>query len=321
MKSFQIELYSEKYFHKWENFIKNSRNGTIFHSRSFLSYHPKDKFRDFSLLFLKDGNIFSVLPGCLIEDNNHKIFASHQGSTYGGFIIPYRFGIRDCLRLVEDFIEFIKKKGIDYIWMRYPEYIFEKEPSQEIKFAMNYFGFKIEYMELSTCYDLSLYNENIPIIRQARKSYEKGIYCVFNDGNFKEFYRNLYKNLNEKYHREPTHTLEEILKLKKLLKDYLILISAYYNQIFIGGLLIFIANEKTAHIFYSTTKKNFKKGIFPNDALIDIAIREFKRRGFRFLNYGISTENNGKIINFNLIRFKEKFKGFGVYREIWGLIV
>ena len=313
---FKIEIYTEKYKEKWDAFVEHSKNGTIFHTRKFLSYHPPDRFEDFSLMFLKDGNIMSVLPACIEVDSNEKILASHKGSTYGGFVVPFKFGIEDSLALVDTLLEFLYKKGFKGIWMRTPEYIFEKEPSQEIKFAMWHRGFSLDYVELSTCYALKNYDSSKPIIRQARRSYDRGLKCIFDDKNFEDFYRILYDNLKNKYNREPTHTLDEILLLKKLLDDKFILVSAYLDNELIGGIVIFIANNKTAHIFYSAVKKNIA-GLFPNDALVDTAIRKLKDMGFNYLNYGISTEDKGKIINFELFRFKEKFKGFGVYREVW----
>jgi len=313
---YQVEIYTDKYKEKWDKFVENSRNGTIFHTREFLSYHPPNRFEDFSLLFLRDGNIMSVLPACIEEINGKKMLASHKGSTYGGFVIPMRFGVKDSLELVDTFLEFLYSKNIDGVWMRYPEYIFEIQPSQEIKFAMWYKGFELDYIELSTCYFLNDYDASKPIIRQARKSYDRGITCIFDSNNFKEFYEILYNNLKHKYNKAPTHTLEEILLLKKLLKNKFILITAHLNNRVVGGLVIFVANKKTAHIFYSAVDKSLS-GLFVNDALVDIAIRELKKRGVMYLNYGISTEDKGKRVNFELFRFKEKFKGFGVYREVW----
>lgn len=317
MGDIYVEKYNDTYFKKWDDFIEKSKSGTIFHTRKFLSYHPKNKFEDYSLLFLKDGNIVSVLPACLIKKDNELVLASHQGSTYGGFVIPYKFGIEQSLKLVDLLLDFAHKNNIDKIWMRFPEYIFEKDPSEEIKFAMWNKGFKIDYIELSTCYDLSLYDEKKPVTRFARRSYEEGIKCLYNDENFSEFYTILYNNLKNKHQETPTHTLEEIYKLKELLEDRFVLISAYYKGSVVGGLGIFLANSKTTHMFYSAARNDLGRGIFVTDALMDTAIRKLKEKGFKYFNAGISTEEKGTHINFGLFKFKEKYKGLGVYREIW----
>lgn len=316
----KVELFNQKYKEKWDKFVKESKNGTIFHTRQFLSYHPPDRFRDHSLLFVKDGHILSVLPACVIEEDNSICLYSHKWSTYGGFVVPKNCGIKLSLELVDSLLEYVDKKNIKKIWIRVPEYIFEKEPAQEIKFAMWYRGFKIKYLELSTCYDLEIFNNKdlrSPIFWEARKSIREGIEIIFDDLKFyKEFYDLLSKNLLKKYNKKPTHTFEEILKLKKLLGEQMTIITAHYKKKLIGGLLVFLAHDKTAHIFYSVGKGNIK-GIYPTDTLVDFLVRYLKLKGFKYLNYGISTENEGKIINLDLFRFKEKFKGFGVYREVW----
>ena len=42
---------------EWDDFVDSSDNGTIFHKRTFLSYHPKDRFEDASLVIEKDNKI------------------------------------------------------------------------------------------------------------------------------------------------------------------------------------------------------------------------------------------------------------------------
>lgn len=319
MGDIQIRVYSDKYRDRWDEFVDNSRNGTIFHTRSFLSYHPEGRFKDRSLLFLQDGNIVSILPGCLIENNSGLTLASHQGSTYGGFVIPQKLGVAKALQLVDLLLEFMKKEGICDIWMRYPEYIFEKEPSEEIKYAMWHRGFGMDYIELSTCYDLSIYPTESPISWEAKKGYERGVSCIYDDNNYQAFHSLLFETLTSKYNRTPTHTLEELNNLRNLLGKRLVLFSAYYKEYFAGGMIVFLTNEKTAHVFYSAVKKDLIKGIYVSDTLIDYTIRTLKKRGVQFINYGISTEEKGRTINFNLFRFKERFKGFGVVRETWKL--
>ena len=35
---------------EWDEFISHSKNGTLFHSRAFLSYHPPERFQDYSYM-------------------------------------------------------------------------------------------------------------------------------------------------------------------------------------------------------------------------------------------------------------------------------
>ena len=52
---FKINRYSSLDEPMWDNFVPNSNNGTIFHLRSFLNYHPNNRFTDHSLIIEKKG--------------------------------------------------------------------------------------------------------------------------------------------------------------------------------------------------------------------------------------------------------------------------
>ena len=50
---FKIRRYKNMDENLWDNFVLNSNNGTLFHLRSFLNYHPKGRFKDYSLIIEK----------------------------------------------------------------------------------------------------------------------------------------------------------------------------------------------------------------------------------------------------------------------------
>ena len=61
----EIVKYKNNMNYEWDSFIDTSINGTIFHRRSFLSYHIDRKFEDASLIFKKRGQIISVFPAAV----------------------------------------------------------------------------------------------------------------------------------------------------------------------------------------------------------------------------------------------------------------
>ena len=60
-----ISLYREEDIDRWDSFIRDSSiNGNFLQSRRFLSYHPKGRFEDCSLLYSdKKGNLRGLIPG------------------------------------------------------------------------------------------------------------------------------------------------------------------------------------------------------------------------------------------------------------------
>ena len=81
-----VRKYTQSDEKVWDAFIHLSSNGTIFHLRSFLSYHIDRQFDDHSLIFEKRGKIISLFPAAIIQDGENKILFSHPGASYGGFV-------------------------------------------------------------------------------------------------------------------------------------------------------------------------------------------------------------------------------------------
>ena len=46
----------------WEKIVKKANNGTLFHTRKFLSYHPPGRFIDHSLVFNKNNQPYILFP-------------------------------------------------------------------------------------------------------------------------------------------------------------------------------------------------------------------------------------------------------------------
>ena len=61
--------YNDNFLTQWEEIVHSSNNGTLFHTRKFLSYHSKDKFIDHSLIFYKNNKPLSVFPAGFFTDD------------------------------------------------------------------------------------------------------------------------------------------------------------------------------------------------------------------------------------------------------------
>ena len=297
----QIIKYNEKYKNLWDEFIKNSKNGNIFHTRKFLSYH-KDKFIDHSILIYKKNKLIALLPA--IEFDGKII--SHRGSTYGGVIVKKDNKLNDTLNLWEEIINYYDKT----IEFRKCEYIFDKFPSQEVEFAAKYLGFKCVNEELSTCLELN----NIKLTKGRKWALTKckDLKIVFDDLDYESYHKILSKNL-EKFDSIPTHNLEEMKLLKNLLPDEYKLVSIYLDNKMIAGIWLVLATTKTAHTFYIAQDYQFTE-FQPLSCVVKEIIKYLQNKNYKYLNFGISTENGGKIINKGLFEFKESFGGFGVSR-------
>ena len=62
-----IIKYSEEWKERWDEFVLNSNNGTMFHLQKFFDYHTPGKFKFDHLIFLKKNKIVALLPGRLLD--------------------------------------------------------------------------------------------------------------------------------------------------------------------------------------------------------------------------------------------------------------
>ena len=78
----KVQLYTEEYKSIWNNFIKIAKNGSFLFDREFMEYHS-NRFTDYSLIITDHDIVIAVVPANI---KNETVY-SHQGLTYGGFIV------------------------------------------------------------------------------------------------------------------------------------------------------------------------------------------------------------------------------------------
>ncbi len=144
---------------EWDNFVDSSDNGTIFHKRLFLSYHPKGRFHDVSLVFKKNDQPFAVYPAAVIERDGKKIFVSHAGASYGGFVYKSNLNFREAFDLVESIVGYAKELNCDRIQLTPPPMIYQSKYSNYIDFALVKNGFNYLKRDVSSVIQLDVDKE------------------------------------------------------------------------------------------------------------------------------------------------------------------
>jgi Acetyltransferase (GNAT) domain len=332
MKKYSLRKYSlRKYKPRdeiiWDDLVENSVNGTISHTQKFISYHPENRFEDCSLMFFKGEKLIAVFPAAIISKENKKILKSHPGTSYGGIVFRETPSLELCFNLFQILEDFAKVENFSSIEFRHSPKIFNKFPLDQIEFAMGHLGYIREAEELSTCYylpdfvnfsnDEIISHFNLNNKRNLKYSLNSNLefQWIDSENNFKLFYKILENNL-KKHKTKPVHSLDEIKKLMKLFPERVKIAGAFLGDELLGGSLLFRVNKSSWHIFYSALDYE-KSDYHPVHFLIFHLIKQFSKDNITWLNYGISTEDGGKIINYDLFRFKEGFAGRGIIRTYW----
>lgn len=301
----------------WDSFVANSDNGTIFHERKFLGYHTEGKFEDASLVLYKAKKIFAVLPAVVIRRDGLKILSSHSGSSYGGFVYNEDLTLKDAFSIIDAVESFTKQIECRAIQLTLPPIIYQTKYSNYIDFALYRCGYSYLKREVSSIVQLDNISEDIlnTFRSEARTATKKAIssgVVIKETDRFEEYYSILKKNLKLRHNVNPTHSLDELIKIKKLYPNAVRLWGAFLDDELIAGVCNFSANKKVVLAFYISHNEAFQV-YRPVNLLFYEIMKKYKAEGFNFLDFGIFTVNMEP--NWGLGRFKENFGARGIFRD------
>lgn len=299
---FKISPYSDPFENQWDVFVLNeSVNGTIYHTRQFLKYH-RDRFCDSSILVFSGDKLVCVVPSC--RDGN--LFFSHKGSTYGGPVFHKDiYNSKHLPVLMDQILCFYDHK----IQFRISNSIYHEEPDNLLIYLLSrHLEMKIELSwYITTNEDFFNNTKNKRTKQYAQKLLKDPTFVCSETNNTKDymdFYQILEKNLKEKYDTAPTHTLEEFLWLKENLSNYQVLFVAKKDGVLYGGVFVIKATSRCWYTFYIS--RNIDIPTNPSIALLMYNIqKKAKENGVSFVDFGISTEERGTILNKGLSEYKE----------------
>ncbi len=304
---------TEKDHHHWEEFVKKANNGTIFHTLKFLSYHPPERFKSHHLLIKEKEKIIALFPA-VIED---KTIISHKGASYGGFVLKSGLGIHEIYLAVGHLLEFLKKEGIKKILLTQTPLVYYREPNQYIDFALMKHGFIYRKREITSVISLDsaepLFTFHPDARRSTKKAVREGVLVKISD-DLAQYYGILKNNLSMRHNVSPTHTLQELLKLKNMFPNEIILFGAYLKERMIGGMVIFVTNPQVILAFYISHDNNYQ-AYRPVNLLFYEVIKWARLKGFKYLDLGTFTLNMEP--NWGLARFKENFNARGFLRDTY----
>lgn len=314
---YHIIRYENIYEEKWDRFIfEKSVNGTFLQSRRFLNYHPAGRFEDASFMILDEkGNVEAVIPGCVQYENNKKVFYSHKGSTFGGIVIAEGVYIAkkviDIVELAEDYLRSMNFQKIVY---KITPTFFSKEASDLLEYALFYEKYT-EEKELNLYIDFDTYKDNvISNISRGKKRYirqciKEGMRLqpLEREEDIRKLHVMLTDNL-KKYSLKPIHTAEELVLLKnKFISDECGFYGIFLHEDLIAASMVFyFYNVGTAHTQYLCARPEFD-AFSPMTYLYYCMIEEMKRKGFKRLSWGISSEHGGRELNWGLTQSKESY--------------
>lgn len=315
----RIVQYNKKFKKTWDEFVTSSNNGTLFHSQLFLSYHSPNRFEDHSLLFFNNQKLVAILPAAILINSKERILSSHCGASYGGFVHKDDLNMETALALVQHLIRYAKEKKYSKIQITPTPTIYQSRPNQHIEFALFASHFYFRKRELTSIIDLQQNGRALTDLfsSEARTAYrkaQKNNLIIRDSSDYATFYKILSSNLRERYSVFPTHTLKELLRIKKLFPSRITLTACYYQKKLIAGVVNFVCNKNILLAFYISQDYAFQRYRPLNLTFFEI-IRKNSNKNFHYYDLGLFTVNMKP--NWGLAKFKESLGGLGVFRDYY----
>ncbi len=313
-----VEEYRPEHRREWEEFVARSNNGTMFHRLQFLDYHEPGKFQFHHLLFRKGGRLVGVMPGGLTDDG--RVLWSPVGASYGGIVtedIPFAL----ALELVDALLEYGRRKGLRELFLIPAPFIYSRNYSQNLEYALLYRRFDFEYHYISHAIHLK---HGADFLRYFDKTARKTIRKLLREGrlrvcesqDYDAFYPILLQN-KARHGAKPTHSLRDLHRLRELVPEHLRLLLVYDGDTPIAGSLLFLCNAKVVLCFYNMMRYEYQH-LRPMYLLMYEIVRWAVENGYEWVDIGVSQDTKSPdpmTPALGLIRFKERFDSRGILRS------
>ncbi len=295
---FQVCKYTNSKKADWDNFIATAKNATFLFQREFMDYH-NDRFEDFSLMVYKDEKLYAVFPA---NKNGENVY-SHQGLTYGSFVLQDSAKLKSTFIAFKELLKFLFEEGIKKLDIRIIPTFYNSLPSDELEYVLYKAGASLVKRDVILLID---YQNKLRFQKNRREGINKAKrknLIVKVDGDYEAFWNKiLIPNLKEKHNSSPVHSLDEIKLLAARFPNHIKQVNVYQDDKIVAGTTVFLT-KKVIHPQYVSANSN-KNELGSLDVLYNFIIDHFIA-GRNYFSFNTSSEENGKLLNEGLLFWKE----------------
>lgn len=310
----RIERYTPAWADRWDELLDRTATATFMHRRAYMDYHA-DRFEDCSLLALDGERLMAVLPAC----RRDTVAASHAGLTYGGLHCDLRHtDAAIVLRVMEAMVEWLRTEGFKSLVYKPVPYIYHRYTADDDLYALSRLGATLTASALSQAINL---REPLPFDRGNKSGVNHALrqgVAVERGGDFRDFWPILEQVLMERHSLRPVHTVEEMELLHGRFPREIELWTARHGGNVVAGVVMYYAGPVAHAQYISTSSQGRELKALP--LLFSRLIAEARERGFRYFDFGVSTEDGGRFLNEGLMSQKSRMGGRGVLYNTYTLM-
>lgn len=307
---FNVKKFSQTDTIVWNEFVTNSKNHHFFFYRKYMDYHAH-KFADHSLLIYDDtDSLVALLPANLCEE----VLYSHQGLTFGGLLVKSSLKQSTMMNVFSALIDYLKSNNFKkFVYKRIPP-IYHSMPSDEDLYALFINEFKLTRRDVSSTIDLrnqiSYSKGRKWLVNKAKKE----AFELIEDEDIHSFWSALESVLYKQHGVKPVHSEAEIKYLQSSFPKNIITFSVRYDNETIAGAVLFVSGDTVHTQYLFNTDDGRRLGAL--DFLIDYLVKN-KYASYKYFDFGISNENQGRYLNEGLVAQKEGFGARAICHEFY----
>ncbi len=293
----RVELYTPKYKAQWDDFVRRSKNGVFLFFRDYLEYHS-DRFQDHSLMFFKVGRLVALMPANL----KGNVLVSHGGLTFGGIISNGRMTTPLMLESFRTLVDYLRGRGVRKLVYKAIPHIYHLLPAEEDLYALFVNNARLVRRDVSSTFVAA---QRLPLARNRRRALEHARAHGMQVGQSREFTRFMAitdANLQTRHGVRPVHTAAEMELLAGRFPENIKLFAVSLRDEMLGGVIIYESRNVAHGQYRNATEKGRELGAL--DFLMDSLLNGVYRRK-PYFDFGISTLDEGRTLNSQLIRNKE----------------
>jgi len=292
----------------WDAVVGRSRNGNFLHRRGYMDYHA-DRFTDRSLIVERGSEIVAVFPASVRD----AVVTSHGGLTYAGLITTHDLRADNTLAVFELMGEHYRQAGISQVIYKPVPHVFHAYPAEEDLYALQRVGARLLRRDISSVVPL---RERVSFSdarrRAVRRAAAAGVQV--RRGHDLADYHALLGEVLRRHEAVPTHSLAELQLLQSRFPGQIILHEARQGDTLLAGVLVYDFG-RTVHSQYIAASEEGRRIDALSLLLGELVSETYADR--TYFSFGISTEQQGSVLNSGLIAQKESFGARAVVHDFY----
>jgi len=292
----------------WDALVGRSRNGNLLHRRGYMDYHA-DRFVDRSLVVERGGEFVAVFPAS-IQD---RTVTSHGGLTYAGLISSADLRAESTLALFEQIGGHYRAQGVERVVYKAVPHVFHGYPAEEDLYALHRLGARLGRRDLSSVIALQEAFRFTPARRRAVSRAKRAGIDVQIGTDLEGFHR-LLSEVLRRHAAVPTHSVAEMRLLQSRFPEHIVLHEARRDGILLAGVLVYDFGQ-VVHTQYLAASEEGRRLDALSLLLAQLIEHTYASR--RHFSFGISTEQQGRVLNGGLVAQKEYFGARAVVHDTY----